>query len=73
LSGRSHKPRKDKEEIAAILVDCAFRLHRDLGPGLLVTVYEVVLAKMLRDQGLEVEQKGGSSTAANRLLLRACV
>jgi hypothetical protein len=54
-------------------VDCAFRLHRDLGPGLLVTVYEVVLAKMLRDQGLEVEQKGGSSTAANRLLLRACV
>lgn len=51
------KPRKDKEEIAAILVDCAFRLHRDLGPGLLETVYEVVLAKMLRDQGLEVERQ----------------
>jgi hypothetical protein len=27
--------RKDKEQIAAILVDCAFQLHRDLGPGLL--------------------------------------
>jgi len=51
------KSRKDKEEIAAILVDCAFRLHRDLGPGLLETVYEVVLAKMLRDQGLEVERQ----------------
>lgn len=47
----------DKEEIAAILVDCAFRLHRDLGPGLLETVYEVVLAKMLRDQGLQVERQ----------------
>jgi iron complex transport system substrate-binding protein len=28
-----------------------------LGPGLLETVYEVVLAKMLRDQGLEVERQ----------------
>ncbi len=56
-SHEATKPRKDKEEIATILVDCAFRLHRDLGPGLLETVYEVVLAKMLRDQGLEVERQ----------------
>ena len=49
--------RKDKEEIAAALVDCAYRLHRDLGPGLLETVYEVVLAKMLRDLGLSVERQ----------------
>lgn len=49
--------RRDKEEIASILVDCAFRLHRDLGPGLLETVYEVVLAKMLRDQGLMIERQ----------------
>ena len=51
------KTRKDKEEIVAIIVDCAFRLHSDLGLGLLETVYEVVLAKMLRDQGLEVERQ----------------
>ena len=51
------KTRKEKEEMAAILVDCAFRLHRDLRPGLLETVYEVVLAKMLRDQGLAVERQ----------------
>ena len=51
------KTRKDKEEIAAALVDCAYRLHRDLGPGLLETVYEVVLAKMLRDLGLSVERQ----------------
>jgi iron complex transport system substrate-binding protein len=51
------KARKDKEEIAAVLVDCAFHLYRDLGPGLLETVYEVVLAKMLRERGLVVERQ----------------
>ena len=38
-------------------MDCAFRLHRDLGPGLLETVYEVVLAKLLKEQGLQVERQ----------------
>ena len=38
-------------------MDCAFRLHRDLGPGLLETVYEVVLAKLLKEQGLRVERQ----------------
>lgn len=51
------KARRDKEAVAAIIVDCAYKLHRDLGPGLLETVYEVVLAKMLRDQELEVERQ----------------
>jgi len=51
------KPRRDKEEVAAILVDCAFHLHRDLGPGLLETVYEVVLAKLLLERGLTVERQ----------------
>lgn len=56
-SHEATKARKDQEEVGRILVDCAFRLHRDLGPGLLETVYEVVLAKMLRDQGLVVERQ----------------
>ena len=62
------KPRKDKEEIAAAVVDCAYRLHRDLGPGWLETVYEVVLAKMLRDLGLEIERQNlfRSSMPASR-------
>ena len=28
------------------VVDCAYKLHVEAGPGLLETVYEVVLAKM---------------------------
>ncbi len=32
------------EEVSSIVVDTAFHLHRDLGPGLLESVYETVLA-----------------------------
>ena len=45
------------EEVAAMVVDVAFGLHRDLGPGLLESVYEAVLAKMLEDRGLRVERQ----------------
>ena len=30
-----------ENEIGSLIVDCAIRLHRALGPGLLETVYEV--------------------------------
>ena len=33
---------KDVEEIARIVVDCAYRLHVDIGPGLLESVYQAV-------------------------------
>lgn len=45
------------EELSAVVVDAAFHLHRDLGPGLLESVYEVVLAKMLSDRGHSVSQQ----------------
>ncbi len=51
------KTRKDVEELSAIVVDCGYKLHVEAGPGLLETVYEVVLARMLRDQGLVVERQ----------------
>ena len=53
-SHKAAKARREKEEVASIIVDCGFQLHRDIGPGLLETVYEVVLARMLTDQGLNV-------------------
>jgi GxxExxY protein len=37
------------------VVDQGFRLHRDVGPGLLESVYETVLADRLRDLGCHVE------------------
>jgi len=46
-----------ENEIGKIVVDTAVSVHRDLGPGLLETVYEVVLAHLLRQRGLAVERQ----------------
>jgi len=46
-----------ENEIGKIVVDTAVSVHRDLGPGLLETVYEVVLAYMLSQRGLVVERQ----------------
>ena len=43
-----------ENEIGTIIVDMAVNLHRDLGPGLLERVYEIVLAERLRNKGLLV-------------------
>jgi iron complex transport system substrate-binding protein len=45
------------EKLSAVIVDCGYQLHRQLGPGLLESVYEVVLAKMLEQRGLRVERQ----------------
>jgi GxxExxY protein len=44
-------------EIGTIVVESGIAVHRELGPGLLETVYEVVLARELRDRGLTVERQ----------------
>jgi GxxExxY protein len=38
---------KDREELAKAAVDYGFRIHKDLGPGLLESVYEALLANSL--------------------------
>ena len=43
--------------IGTIVVDGAVELHRDLGPGLLETVYEVTLARGLERRGLRVKRQ----------------
>ncbi len=47
----------DENEIGTIIVDCAIALHRDLGPGLLETVYEVTLARALERRDLHVDRQ----------------
>jgi GxxExxY protein len=46
-----------ENEIARVVVDCAYQIHTKLGPGLLESVYEVVLASMLRQRGLKAERQ----------------
>ncbi|HEY5298514.1 MAG TPA: GxxExxY protein [Verrucomicrobiae bacterium] len=43
-----------ENEIATQVVDAAFKIHTKLGPGLLESVYEVVLAYELKKRGLRV-------------------
>ena len=51
------KARNNIEDLSAIVVDCGYKLHVEAGPGLLESVYEAVLAKMLGDQGLSVKRQ----------------
>ncbi|BBO30522.1 GxxExxY protein [Lacipirellula parvula] len=47
----------DENPISQQIVDAAYQLHKTLGPGLLESVYEVVLAYELRKRGLKVERQ----------------
>jgi len=44
-------------EISGQIVDAAIAIHRELGPGLLESVYEVVLAHELKNRGFEVRRQ----------------
>ncbi len=45
---------KDIDVVSGDVLDVALRLHRDLGPGLLESVYEAVLAGRLATMGYPV-------------------
>ncbi|HEX8583184.1 MAG TPA: GxxExxY protein [Allosphingosinicella sp.] len=47
----------DIEELARLTIDCALKTHQDLGPGLLESVYEAVLAARLLKRGLKVDRQ----------------
>ena len=46
-----------ENEISGAIVDAAVKVHRILGPGLLESVYEAVLAHELTRRGLRVERQ----------------
>ncbi len=47
----------NENEIGTIIVDTAVKLHQELGPGLLESVYEVLMAHRLKERGLFVERQ----------------
>ena len=48
---------RDIEQLARAAVDCGFRIHKELGPGLLESVYESILASSLSREGFAVERQ----------------
>ena len=47
----------DIDRISGDVVDVALRVHRELGPGLLESVYEMVLAGKLAKMGYKVDRQ----------------
>ncbi len=45
----------ENSELTGSIVDTAFRIHQDLGPGLLESVYQVILEHELRNRGFNVQ------------------
>ena len=66
---QSRKERKDERrkeeasmtenEIATIIVDSAYRVHTQLGPGLLESVYETAMAHELTKRGMGIRRQQG--------------
>ena len=48
---------RDIDEITGTVLDVALRLHRELGPGLLESVYETLLSLRLNALGLNAERQ----------------
>ena len=47
----------DADGLSRIVVDECIRIHRDLGPGLLESVYEIVLSGSLERRGLTFDRQ----------------
>lgn len=45
------------DDITGIIIDTSIHIHRDLGPGLLESVYEAVLARALERRSLMVQRR----------------
>ena len=46
-----------ENEIGTSIVEIAIKVHRDLGPGLLESVYEIAMTHQLQQRGLFVERQ----------------
>jgi hypothetical protein len=57
VTQRRNDAKLTEYEIGKVVLDAAMQIHRDLGPGLLETVYEVVLARELPGRGLQVDRQ----------------
>ena len=52
-----YKLSAEEERIATAIVEAAYQVHKELGPGLLEKVYEICLSHLLRKMGFEVARQ----------------
>ncbi|MCO4294343.1 GxxExxY protein [Solitalea sp. MAHUQ-68] len=49
----------NENELAAIAVNCCFKIHNELGPGLLESIYEEILYVELSKHNLDIQKQKG--------------
>ena len=59
---KNHKERfqplsQEEERIGRAIVNAAYKVHKELGPGLLERVYEACLCHVLREEGYHVQRQ----------------
>jgi GxxExxY protein len=59
----------NENEISKIIVNAAFQIHTQLGPGLLESVYEEILFFELKTQGLRVDRQKAIPVVWNDLIM----
>jgi GxxExxY protein len=47
----------DENQTGTVIIETALMIHRELGSGLLESVYEAILARLLVERGLHVERQ----------------
>jgi GxxExxY protein len=61
---------REIEEVVSVAIDCGFHLHKELGPGVLESVYEALLAERLKRRGLSVERQKALPISFDGVALR---
>lgn len=61
------------EEIARIVVNSAYKVHKELGPGLLERVYEACLAHEISKSGLEVKRQIDLPIVYDGIIFNECL
>jgi GxxExxY protein len=46
----------NENDISKIIVDCAYNIHVEIGPGLLESVYELILYDRIMKTGLQIKK-----------------
>lgn len=54
---QNKKPVEELNQLSGIIISSAIEVHKELGPGLLESVYEYCLFEELRNRGLEVRKQ----------------
>lgn len=49
--------KSEYEDLGKLILDCAFEVHKELGPGLLESIYEECLCEELRNKGVKFQNQ----------------